>query len=110
MRTHRLQQWPSRFCCDLFVPFALSGHFRSELRLLYPETLKHTHQGIVRNGKQFKTHTSLFSATSLPADAARERHVVEDPPSRYQSLKRTHRGATKFENTNYGTPVVLPRK
>ncbi|MED6136338.1 hypothetical protein PIB30_055154 [Stylosanthes scabra] len=49
MRTHRLQQWPSRFCCDLFVPFALSGHFRSELRLLYPETLKHTHQGIVRN-------------------------------------------------------------
>ncbi|MED6222720.1 hypothetical protein PIB30_067073 [Stylosanthes scabra] len=55
MRTHRLQQWPSRFCCDLFVPFALFGHFRSELRLLYPETLKHTHQGIVRNGKQFKT-------------------------------------------------------
>ncbi|MED6209004.1 hypothetical protein PIB30_050420 [Stylosanthes scabra] len=55
MRTHSLQQWPSRFCCDLFVPFTLSSHFRSELRLLYPETLKHTHQGIVRNGKQFKT-------------------------------------------------------
>ncbi|MED6196681.1 hypothetical protein PIB30_049612 [Stylosanthes scabra] len=49
MRTHLVQQWPSRFCCD---PFALSGHFRSELRLLYPETLKHTHQGIVQNGKQ----------------------------------------------------------
>ncbi|MED6161435.1 hypothetical protein PIB30_060705 [Stylosanthes scabra] len=46
MRTHRLQQWPSRFCCDPFVPFALSGHFRSELRLLYPETLKRTHQGL----------------------------------------------------------------
>ncbi|MED6160815.1 hypothetical protein PIB30_054858 [Stylosanthes scabra] len=55
MRTHRLQQWPSRFCCDLFIPFALSDHFPSELCLLYPETLKHTHQGIVRNGKQFKT-------------------------------------------------------
>ncbi|MED6132749.1 hypothetical protein PIB30_021721, partial [Stylosanthes scabra] len=55
MRTHRLQQWPSRFCCDPFVPFALSSHFRSELRLLYPETLKRTHQGIVRNGRQFKT-------------------------------------------------------
>ncbi|MED6131947.1 hypothetical protein PIB30_014849 [Stylosanthes scabra] len=55
MRTHRLQQWPSRFCCDLFVHLALSGHFRSELRLLNPETLKRTHQGIVRNGKQFKT-------------------------------------------------------
>ncbi|MED6206621.1 hypothetical protein PIB30_028611 [Stylosanthes scabra] len=55
MRTHRLQQWPSRFCCDLFVPLVLSGHFRSELCLLNPETLKHTHQGIVRNGKQFKS-------------------------------------------------------
>ncbi|MED6121297.1 hypothetical protein PIB30_028798 [Stylosanthes scabra] len=54
-RTHRLQEWPSRFCCDPFIPFALSGHFRSELCLLDPETLKHTHQGIVRNGKRFKT-------------------------------------------------------
>ncbi|MED6107661.1 hypothetical protein PIB30_016104 [Stylosanthes scabra] len=36
LRTHRLQQWPSRFCCDPFVPFTLSGHFRSELRLLNP--------------------------------------------------------------------------
>ncbi|MED6158788.1 hypothetical protein PIB30_035992 [Stylosanthes scabra] len=33
MRTHRLQQWLSRFCCDLSVLFALSGHFRSKLRL-----------------------------------------------------------------------------
>ncbi|MED6111196.1 hypothetical protein PIB30_050170 [Stylosanthes scabra] len=40
MRTHLVQQWPSRFCCDPFVPFALSGHFLSELRLLYSETLK----------------------------------------------------------------------
>ncbi|MED6184286.1 hypothetical protein PIB30_046013 [Stylosanthes scabra] len=56
MRTHRVQPRPSRFCCNLFVPFALSGRFRSKLCLLYPETLKHTHQGIVRNGKQFKTH------------------------------------------------------
>ncbi|MED6186365.1 hypothetical protein PIB30_065932 [Stylosanthes scabra] len=55
LRMHLVQQWPSRFCCDLFVPFALSGHFRSELRLLYLETLKHTHQGIMRNGKQVKT-------------------------------------------------------
>ncbi|MED6124742.1 hypothetical protein PIB30_061786 [Stylosanthes scabra] len=46
MRTHRLLQWPSRFCCDLSVLFALSGDFRSELCLLYPETLKYTHQGI----------------------------------------------------------------
>ncbi|MED6131943.1 hypothetical protein PIB30_014845 [Stylosanthes scabra] len=55
MHTHLVQQWPSKFCCDPFVPLALSGHFRSELRLLNPETLEHTHQGIVRNGKQFKT-------------------------------------------------------
>ncbi|MED6224103.1 hypothetical protein PIB30_080499 [Stylosanthes scabra] len=55
MRTHRLQQWPSRFYCDPFVPFALSGHFRSELHLLYPEILKRTHQGIVWNGRQFET-------------------------------------------------------
>ncbi|MED6122233.1 hypothetical protein PIB30_037828 [Stylosanthes scabra] len=55
MRMHRLQQWPFRFCCDPFVPVALSNHFRSKLRLIYPETLKHTHQGIVQNGKQFKT-------------------------------------------------------
>ncbi|MED6146371.1 hypothetical protein PIB30_033879 [Stylosanthes scabra] len=55
MRTHRLQLWPSRFCRDPFVPLALSGHFRSELCLLNPETLKHTYQGIMRNGKQFKT-------------------------------------------------------
>ncbi|MED6220920.1 hypothetical protein PIB30_049413 [Stylosanthes scabra] len=51
LRTHLVQQCPSRFCCDPFVPFALSGHFRSELRLLNPETLKRTHQGIVQNGK-----------------------------------------------------------
>ncbi|MED6107969.1 hypothetical protein PIB30_018997 [Stylosanthes scabra] len=55
MRMHRLQQWPSRFCCDPFVPFALSGHFHFELCLLDPETLKRTHKGIVLNGKQFKT-------------------------------------------------------
>ncbi|MED6111761.1 hypothetical protein PIB30_055262 [Stylosanthes scabra] len=55
MRTHRLQRWPSRFCCDPFFPFTLSSHLRSELCLLNPETLKRTHQGIVRNGKQFKT-------------------------------------------------------
>ncbi|MED6192444.1 hypothetical protein PIB30_010077 [Stylosanthes scabra] len=29
MRTDRLRQWPSRFCCDLFVLFALFGNFRS---------------------------------------------------------------------------------
>ncbi|MED6196372.1 hypothetical protein PIB30_046781, partial [Stylosanthes scabra] len=40
MRTHRLQQWSSRFCRNPFIPFALSGHFRSELRLLNPETLE----------------------------------------------------------------------
>ncbi|MED6131422.1 hypothetical protein PIB30_009902 [Stylosanthes scabra] len=34
VRTHGVQKWPSRFCCDLFVPFALFGHFRSELYLL----------------------------------------------------------------------------
>ncbi|MED6160104.1 hypothetical protein PIB30_048284 [Stylosanthes scabra] len=55
VRMHRLQLCPSRFCCDLFAPFALFNHFRSELSLLNPETLEHTHQGIVRNGKQFKT-------------------------------------------------------
>ncbi|MED6169971.1 hypothetical protein PIB30_026153 [Stylosanthes scabra] len=55
LRTHLVQQWPSRFCCNPFVPLALSGHFHSELRLLNPETLERTHQGIVRNGKQFKT-------------------------------------------------------
>ncbi|MED6108767.1 hypothetical protein PIB30_027318, partial [Stylosanthes scabra] len=43
------------FACDLLVPLALFSHFRSELRLLKPETLERTHQGIVRNGKQFKT-------------------------------------------------------
>ncbi|MED6188146.1 hypothetical protein PIB30_083241 [Stylosanthes scabra] len=32
LRTHLVQQWPSRFCCDPFVPLALSGHFRSEHR------------------------------------------------------------------------------
>ncbi|MED6183255.1 hypothetical protein PIB30_036241 [Stylosanthes scabra] len=62
MRTHLVQQWPSRFCCDPFVPVALSGHFRSELRLLNPETLEHTHQGIVRNGKQFKTHAKVHQS------------------------------------------------
>ncbi|MED6218083.1 hypothetical protein PIB30_023618 [Stylosanthes scabra] len=30
-------------------------HFRSALRLLNPEILERTHQGIVRNGKRFKT-------------------------------------------------------
>ncbi|MED6209396.1 hypothetical protein PIB30_054295 [Stylosanthes scabra] len=55
MRTHRLQQWPSKSYCDPFVPFALSGHFRSELCLLNPETLKRTHQSIVWNEEQFKT-------------------------------------------------------
>ncbi|MED6132746.1 hypothetical protein PIB30_021718 [Stylosanthes scabra] len=63
MRMHRVQQWPSRFCCD---PFALFGHFRSELRLLNPETLKRTYQGIVRNGKQFKTQ-SIYSKGIVPA-------------------------------------------
>ncbi|MED6135615.1 hypothetical protein PIB30_048275 [Stylosanthes scabra] len=55
VRTHRLQLWPSRFCCDLLIPFALSGHFHSELRLLNPETVECTYQGIVRNGKRFNT-------------------------------------------------------
>ncbi|MED6141153.1 hypothetical protein PIB30_100486 [Stylosanthes scabra] len=43
------------FVCDLIVPLALFSHFRSKLCLLNPETLEHTHQGIVRNGKRFKT-------------------------------------------------------
>ncbi|MED6185618.1 hypothetical protein PIB30_058879 [Stylosanthes scabra] len=43
------------FVCDLIVLLALFSHFRSELCLLKPETLEHTHQGIVQNGKQFKT-------------------------------------------------------
>ncbi|MED6221443.1 hypothetical protein PIB30_054717 [Stylosanthes scabra] len=47
MPMHLVQQWSSRFCCDPFVPFALSGQFRSELRLLNPETLEHTYQGII---------------------------------------------------------------
>ncbi|MED6197361.1 hypothetical protein PIB30_055827 [Stylosanthes scabra] len=55
LRRHLVQQWPSRFCCNPFVPFALFGPFRSELRLFNPETLKHTYQDIVRSGKQFKT-------------------------------------------------------
>ncbi|MED6165515.1 hypothetical protein PIB30_100239, partial [Stylosanthes scabra] len=43
------------FLCDLLVPRALFSHFRPELFLLKPETLERTHQGIVQNGKQFKT-------------------------------------------------------
>ncbi|MED6128684.1 hypothetical protein PIB30_100350 [Stylosanthes scabra] len=43
------------FVCDLLVPLALFNHFRSELCLLKLETLECTHQGIVRNGKWFKT-------------------------------------------------------
>ncbi|MED6159173.1 hypothetical protein PIB30_039851 [Stylosanthes scabra] len=66
LRTHLVQHWPSRFCCDPFIPFALSGHFRTELRLLYPETLKRTHQGIMRNGKQFKTHNEDVRKTFQP--------------------------------------------
>ncbi|MED6202678.1 hypothetical protein PIB30_107960, partial [Stylosanthes scabra] len=63
MRTHRLL-WCVRICsgfglqtflCDLLVPRAFFTHFRSELCQLKPETLECTHQGIVRNGKQFKT-------------------------------------------------------
>ncbi|MED6177965.1 hypothetical protein PIB30_103138 [Stylosanthes scabra] len=42
------------FVCDLLVPLTFFSHFRSELCLLKPETLKRTHQGMVRNGKQFK--------------------------------------------------------
>ncbi|MED6224563.1 hypothetical protein PIB30_085330, partial [Stylosanthes scabra] len=38
---------------------------------------------------------------------ARERLVVADPPAHYQSLERCHRSSTKFENTEYGTLVVL---
>ncbi|MED6196001.1 hypothetical protein PIB30_043133 [Stylosanthes scabra] len=56
LRTHLVQQWPSRFCCDIFIPFALSGHFRSKLRLLYPETLEHTHQGVVGEGSTSQDH------------------------------------------------------
>ncbi|MED6127720.1 hypothetical protein PIB30_090809 [Stylosanthes scabra] len=40
---------------DLLLPRTLFSHFRSELFLLKPETLERTHQGIVRNGKHFKT-------------------------------------------------------
>ncbi|MED6225260.1 hypothetical protein PIB30_092001 [Stylosanthes scabra] len=67
----RLQQWPSRFCCDPSVPFALFGHFRSELRLLYPETFKPTHQGIVRNGRQFKAQQLLSEIADITITALR---------------------------------------
>ncbi|MED6225889.1 hypothetical protein PIB30_097969, partial [Stylosanthes scabra] len=43
------------FLCDLLVPRALFSHFHFELYLLKPEILERTHQGIVRNEKQFKT-------------------------------------------------------
>ncbi|MED6127267.1 hypothetical protein PIB30_086491, partial [Stylosanthes scabra] len=43
------------FACDILVPLALFSDFHSELCMLKPETLERTHQGIVRNGKQFKT-------------------------------------------------------
>ncbi|MED6151089.1 hypothetical protein PIB30_078918 [Stylosanthes scabra] len=43
------------FLYDLLIPRVHFSHFRSELCLLKPETLERTHQGIVRNGKQFKT-------------------------------------------------------
>ncbi|MED6143763.1 hypothetical protein PIB30_009012 [Stylosanthes scabra] len=36
--------------------------------------------------------------------------LLEALPSRYQSLERCHRGETKFENTEYETRVVLPKK
>ncbi|MED6222470.1 hypothetical protein PIB30_064771 [Stylosanthes scabra] len=39
------------FLCDLLVSRALFSHFRSELCLLKPETLEHTHQGIVKLGE-----------------------------------------------------------
>ncbi|MED6146771.1 hypothetical protein PIB30_037840 [Stylosanthes scabra] len=51
VRTHGVQKLISRFCSDPFVPFALSGHFRSELCLLNPKIHERTHQGIVKNGK-----------------------------------------------------------
>ncbi|MED6112459.1 hypothetical protein PIB30_061923 [Stylosanthes scabra] len=68
MRTHLVQQWPSRFCSDPFVPFALSGHFRSELRLLYPETLKRTHQGIVTFKFGVEAHSSLADMSSSSSE------------------------------------------
>ncbi|MED6151110.1 hypothetical protein PIB30_079149 [Stylosanthes scabra] len=49
------------FACDLFIPLALFSHFRSELCLLKPETLERKHQGIVQNGKRFKTRKALGS-------------------------------------------------
>ncbi|MED6119575.1 hypothetical protein PIB30_013009 [Stylosanthes scabra] len=59
VHTHRLQLCPSRFCCNLFAPFALFSHFGSELCMLNLETLEHTHQGIVRNGKRFKNIANI---------------------------------------------------
>ncbi|MED6127928.1 hypothetical protein PIB30_092725 [Stylosanthes scabra] len=47
--------------CNLLVPLALFSHFRSELCLLKPETLERTHQGIVQNGKWFKTRKPVGS-------------------------------------------------
>ncbi|MED6214391.1 hypothetical protein PIB30_102535, partial [Stylosanthes scabra] len=47
------------FACDLLVSLILFSHFRSEVCLLKPETLERTHQGIVRNGKRFKTRQKL---------------------------------------------------
>ncbi|MED6171739.1 hypothetical protein PIB30_043618 [Stylosanthes scabra] len=43
------------FVCDILVPLTFFSHFHSELFLLKPKTLERTHQGIVQNGKQFKT-------------------------------------------------------
>ncbi|MED6137593.1 hypothetical protein PIB30_066371 [Stylosanthes scabra] len=43
------------FVCDLLIPLALFSHFCFELCPLKPETLERTHQGIVWNGKRFKT-------------------------------------------------------
>ncbi|MED6173297.1 hypothetical protein PIB30_058037 [Stylosanthes scabra] len=47
------------FACDLLIPFAIFSHYRSELRMLRFETLESTYQGIVRNGKWFKTGYKL---------------------------------------------------
>ncbi|MED6227164.1 hypothetical protein PIB30_110812, partial [Stylosanthes scabra] len=40
------------FLHDLFVPRALFSHFRSDPRLLKPETFEQTNQGIERNEKR----------------------------------------------------------
>ncbi|MED6140070.1 hypothetical protein PIB30_089669 [Stylosanthes scabra] len=68
------------FACNLLIPLALFSHFRSELCLLKPETLERTHQGIVRNGKRFKT-SKLKSFLSYVHDT----YKMDNSPLKFEA-------------------------